>query len=670
MEKEQAKAEILRLSEELNRHNRLYYIDNNPEITDYEFDRLLVQLQELEKQFPDLILSYSPTQRVGGDITKKFPVVQHRFPMLSLSNTYSEEEVIDWENRIKKTIEERIEYVCELKYDGIAIGIRYLDGILTTAVTRGDGTQGEDITANVKTIKSIPLRLTGNYPNDFEIRGEIFLPLEQFQRINKEREDLGDIPFANPRNTAAGTLKMQDSSIVATRNLDSYMYGLYGFDLKPEHAANIQLASTWGFKVPKVSDRKIEVVADIQGIMDFIRFWERERVNLPFEIDGVVIKMNDLRMQEELGYTAKSPRWAIAYKFKANRVETLLKSVTYQVGRTGVITPVANLEPVLIGGTTVKRASLHNADQISKLDLHEGDTVFIEKGGEIIPKIVGVDKAKRQVVTLPITFLTHCPECAAKLQRLEGEAQHFCPNDSGCPPQIKGKIEHFCGRKAMNIEGLGSETVDLLVESGLLNNVSDIYTLQFEELVKLDRMADRSASNLLLHIKASIQIPFDKVLFALGIRFVGETVAKKLAKHFGSMDQLMAANPDELMQVEEIGERIAESVTTYFSNNKHKELIEKLQSFGIKMAIKKEELKGDAFSGKTVVVSGVFQSKSRDEVKNLIEAHGGKVGSSISSKTDFLLAGEGVGPSKLKKAQALGIEFLSEEGFLSMISET
>jgi DNA ligase (NAD+) len=668
MNKEQAKAEIKLLSEELDRHNRLYYVENNPEISDYEFDSMLERLLTLEKGFPDLVLPYSPTQRVGGDITRKFPVVQHRFPMLSLSNTYSEEEVVEWENRIKKRVEGEINYVCELKYDGIAIGMRYTNGILTTAVTRGDGTEGEDITANVKTIRSIPLRLSGDYPPDFEIRGEIFMPIAQFQRINREREEQGEQAFANPRNTAAGTLKMQDSAIVAERRLDSYMYGLYGFDLKQLHVDNIRLASKWGFKVPEENDRKIEVVDGIQGIMNYIHFWDKKRFELPFEIDGVVIKVNNLQLQNELGFTAKSPRWAIAYKFKSNRVETTLKSVSYQVGRTGVITPVANLQPVIVGGTTVKRASLHNADQIAKLDLHEGDSVYLEKGGEIIPKIVGVDTSKRRANAPVISFVTNCPVCGSDLERVEGEAQHYCPNETGCPPQIKGKIEHFSGRKAMNIEGLGSETIDLLVESGLLHDISDVYRLQFEELVELERMADRSASNLLLSIQASVEVPFDKVLFALGIRFVGETVAKKLARYFGSVEKLIEATEEDLKEVEEIGEKIAASVVSYFSELKHRELIERLKATGVQMALFQEAQAGDQLTGKTIVVSGVFHLKSRDELKKMIESHGGKVGSSVSSKTDFILAGEQMGPAKLKKAESLGIELVSEEAFLQMIS--
>lgn len=669
MNKEEAKAEIIRLSEEIEKHNRLYYIENSPEISDYEFDMLLEKLQQLESQFPEFAFDHSPSKRVGGDITKKFETVVHRFPMLSLSNTYSEEEIIDWENRLKKSAEGPLQFVCELKYDGVAIGIRYEKGVMTKAVTRGDGTRGEDVTTNVKTIRTIPLKLKGDFPQDFEIRGEIFMPLNAFRKLNAEREEVGEPLFANPRNTASGTLKMQDSRIVAERSLDSFLYGVYGEDLPFEgHFQAVEAAESWGFKVPKLAHRYIGLTDSISGIMDFIHYWDKKRYELPFEIDGVVIKVNNYNQQKKLGFTAKSPRWAIAYKFKTERVETLLESVSYQVGRTGAITPVANLQPVQLGGTTVKRASLHNADQIEKLGLHSGDSVFVEKGGEIIPKIVGVNEDKRNSTAETIVFLHNCPECGTELIRREGEAQHYCPNEDTCPPQAKGKLEHFISRKAMNIDGLGAETVDLMYEKGLVKTIADLYDLTFDQVVNLDRMGEKSANNLILGLKASVNVPFERVLFALGIRFVGETVAKKLAKYFKTIDAIMDAGYDDLVQVEEIGEKIAIAVQQHFSKQENRDIIERLKKAGLQFKITEKENESNKLEGATFVVSGVFNAFSRDEVKELIETNGGKNVSSVSSKTKFLLAGEGMGPAKLKKATDLGVQILSEDEFIQMIS--
>jgi len=667
MNAQEAKEEILRLSSLINHHNYLYYVKSEPEISDYDFDMLLKKLVELENTHPQFTFDNSPTKRVGGDLTKKFVTVQHRYPMLSLSNTYSEEEIREWEARIKKTTDEPLQFVCELKYDGVAVGIRYEKGQLTRAVTRGDGSQGEDITTNVKTIRTIPLSLTGNFPDDFEIRGEIFMPLQSFKRLNEEREDIGEPTFANPRNTASGTLKLQDSKIVAERILDSFLYGVYGDDLQLNgHYESVQAAGSWGFKVP-TSDNKFIVRTDsIAGIMDFIHFWNEKRQNLPFEIDGVVIKVDNYEQQRRLGFTAKSPRWAIAYKFKTERVETRLNSVTYQVGRTGAITPVANLEPIQLGGTTVKRASLHNLDQIEKLGLCNADYVYVEKGGEIIPKIVGVNETRRTESTL-IEFPAQCPECRANLIRREGEAQHYCPNEIACPPQIKGKIEHFIGRKAMNIEGLGAETVDQLFENGLLKNAADLYDLTFDKLIGLDRMADKSVENLLNGLEESKKIPFERVLFAVGIRFVGETVAKKLAKHFKSIDNIKNAKFDELLEAEEIGEKIAISIQQYFLDEGNQLIIERLRESGLQMEVIEKEALSDTFNGMSFVVSGVFLSFSRDELKELIESNGGKNVSSISSKTDYVVAGENMGPSKLKKATDLGIKILSEDDFIKLL---
>ncbi len=664
-----AKEEILKLSEEINKHNHLYYVENSPFISDYEFDLLLKKLQDLEIQFPEFAFDYSPTKRVGGDITKKFETVVHRFPMLSLSNTYSEEEIIDWENRLKKLSDGELEYVCELKYDGVAIGIRYENGFLSRAVTRGDGTQGEDVTTNVKTIKTIPLQLKGDFPTDFEIRGEIFMPLDSFQKLNAEREESDEALFANPRNTASGTLKMKDSKVVAERSLDCYLYGVYGSDLAIEgHFESVDNAGNWGFKVPETKKRFIEKVNTIDGIMNFIHYWDKERNNLPFEIDGVVIKVNNYTQQKSLGFTAKSPRWAIAYKFKTERVETKLESIVYQVGRTGAITPVANLQAVQLGGTTVRRASLHNSDQIEKLNIHVGDFVYVEKGGEIIPKIVGVNTEKRDPVSAEVHFIENCPECNTALVRKEGEVQHYCPNETLCPPQMKGKVEHFISRKAMNIDGLGAETVDLLYAKGLVKTIADLYDLTFDQVVELDRMADKSANNIISGLEVSKTVPFERVLFALGIRFVGETVAKKLAKHFKTIENLKVASFEELINVDEIGDKIAISVQNYFLNEENCVLIEKLVKAGLQFELKEKEGATNKLDGKSFVVSGVFNSFSRDEIKEVIESNGGKNVSSISSKTDFVVAGENMGPAKLKKASSLGITILSEDDFIQLFN--
>jgi DNA ligase (NAD+) len=670
MNKDEAKEEILRLSKEINYHNHLYYVESNPLISDYEFDKLLEKLQELEKQFPEFAFESSPTKRVGGDITKKFQTVAHTFPMLSLSNTYSEEEILEWENRIKKLEDGAIEYVCELKYDGVAIGIRYENGFLTRAVTRGDGTQGEEITANVRTIRTIPLQLRGDFPQDFEIRGEIFMPLASFLKLNAEREENGEQLFANPRNTASGTLKMQDSKVVSERNLDSYLYGVYGNNLAFQgHFETVQKAGEWGFKIPLQQSRMIEKTDSAEGIMNFIHFWDKERYNLPFEIDGVVVKVNNYAQQKRLGFTAKSPRWAIAYKFKTERVETILESVVYQVGRTGSITPVANLKPVQLGGTTVKRASLHNSDQIKKLDLHVNDFVYVEKGGEIIPKIVGVNTEKRTKDAGIIQFIESCPECNATLIRREGEANHYCPNEDACPPQMKGKMEHFISRKAMNIDGLGAETIDLLYEKGLIKTSADLYDLTFDQVVELDRMADKSADNLIKGLEYSKNIPFERVLFALGIRFIGETVAKKLAKHFKNMDALIAAKFDDLTNVGEIGEKIAISLQQYFLNGEHLHFIDRLKKAGLQFEIKEKVGESNKLEGKSFVVSGIFNAFSREELKELIESNGGKNVSAISNKTDFVVAGENMGPAKLKKATDLEIAILSEDDFIQLINK-
>lgn len=665
---EEAKARILSLSAELNRHNDLYYIQAKPEISDQAFDFLLKELESLEAQFPDFALPNSPSKRVGGDITKKFESVRHEFPMLSLANTYSEEEIQEWAGRISKAGMEDLEFVCELKYDGVAIGLRYEMGELVRAVTRGDGDQGEDITANVRTIRTVPLSLKGDFPDKFEIRGEVFMPLAAFNNLNESRDEAGEERFANPRNTTAGTLKLQDSAVVATRGLDTFLYGVYGNDLSfQSHMDAVKAAGSWGFKIPSEAHGYISSTNTIAGVMDFIHYWDEHRTELPFEIDGIVIKVNSYEHQRRLGFTAKSPRWATAFKFKAKQVQTRLLSVDYQVGRTGAITPVANLSPISLGGTTVKRASLHNADQIEKLDLHLEDLVYVEKGGEIIPKIVGLDLTKRLPNAIPVGFITHCPECHSLLVREEGEAQHFCPNQVSCPPQVIGRIQHFVSRKAMNIDGIGEETVAQLVNEGVISTLADLYDLTREPLLALDRMADKSVDNLLAGIEASKQVPFERVLFGLGIRFVGETVAKKLAYAFGTMDTLQIATFEELLAVDEIGERIANSLISFFKNQESLQLITRLKLHGLNMEVEKRALDSTVLEGKTLVVSGVFDSFSRDELKHLIDINGGKNTGSVSAKTDFLVAGEGMGPSKLKKATDLGVTILSEEEFKNLI---
>lgn len=661
-------SKIKALSKELEEHNYKYYVLHQPTISDYDFDMMLKELEDLESKYPEFANSNSPTKRVGGDITKKFATVEHEYPMLSLSNTYSKEEIQEWTERIMKLTERETKYICELKYDGVAIGIRYKNGELTQAITRGDGTKGEDVTTNVRTIKTIPLKVSQRAPEEFEIRGEIFFPLQNFQKLNERREEAGEELYANPRNTASGTLKLHNSKIVAERGLDCYLYGVYGPDISANsHSEAVSMAEAWGFKTPKRNERMIESCATLEEIMDFINFWDEKRNKLPFEIDGIVIKVDDYQQQEELGFTAKSPRWAIAYKFKADQVATRLEEVTYQVGRTGAITPVANLSPVQLAGTTVKRASLHNQDQIEKFDLHLDDQVFVEKGGEIIPKIVGVNLSERSENSPKIKFIENCPECNTPLIRRDGEAQHFCPNESGCPPQIKGKIEHFISRKAMNIDGLGPETIDLLYKEGLVSNYSDLFDLTFNQIVELERMADKSANNCMKSIEASIDIPFEQVLFALGIRHVGETVAKNLAKHFKNIDTLIEASFDDLVDVKDIGDKIAMSIQSFFLDHKNIEIVEKLKLIGLQFEIKETEKSSEKLNGETFVISGVFSKLSRKDIKTMIEQNGGKNTSSISAKTSYLVAGENMGPSKLEKATKMGVTIISEDEFLNMI---
>ena len=670
MNVEVAANRVKELSDLLHHYNYLYYVKNESAVSDYEFDQLLKELEALEQQFPNLADENSPTKRVGGDITKNFETVKHKYPMLSLSNTYSKEEIVEWEERIKKTIESDIEYVCELKYDGVAIGIRYVNGIFHSAVTRGDGTQGELISPNVRTIKAIPLKLSAPYPDDFEIRGEIFMPLQEFAKLNEERKKNELSLFANPRNTASGTLKLQDSGTVAVRNLDCFLYGLYQDRAEQtNHFDAVSFAGEMGFKIPRLEEKMISKVSNVDGILDFIAYWDEKRKDLPFEIDGIVIKVNSYRQQEELGYTAKSPRWAISFKFKTERVETQLQSVSYQVGRTGAITPVANLEPVYLGGTTVKRASLHNAEQMEKLDLHEGDYVFVEKGGEIIPKIVDVNVDKRAEGAQVIQFIAHCPACSSALVKEDGEAQHYCLNEKACPPQVKGKIEHFISRRAMNIDGLGAETIDALVEAGFIRNISDLYSLSYEQVLSMDRMADKSVRNLLDGLEASKAMPFEKVLFGLGIRFVGETVSKKLAKAFKSIDAIISASYDALVETDEIGEKIALSISNHFQDQDNVDLIQQLKLAGLCFEKEDEGMDSELLAGLSIVISGTFNQYSRDEIKKMIEMNGGKNSSSISKKTSILVAGENMGPSKLKKASDLNIEIINEEEFLNRIKK-
>lgn len=657
---------IERLREELHQHNYEYYVLDKPQISDFEFDNKLKQLQELENNHPEFFDPNSPTLRVGGQITKNFETVRHEYRMYSLDNSYSKEDLEDWEKRIKKLVDGEVAYTCELKYDGASISLTYENGVLVKAITRGDGVQGDDVTNNIKTIPSVPLKLQGDFPQKFHIRGEIVLPLEGFAAMNAERVKAGEEPYSNPRNTASGSLKLQDSAEVAKRPLACLLYNLTGENLGVKtQFESLQKAREWGFKVPEVA----KLTTSTTETIEFLKYWDEHRHELPYETDGVVIKVNNLHQQEELGYTAKAPRWAMAYKFKAEQGETVLNKITYQVGRTGAITPVANLEPVQLAGTVVKRASLHNADQIAKLDIREGDSVFVEKGGEIIPKIVGVDFEKRDPSSQPTNYITHCPECDTALVRTAGEAQHYCPNDRGCPPQIIGRIQHFISRKAMDIEGLGGETVALLVNNGLIGNYADLYVLKKEQVLPLERMAEKSADNLIQGIEASKNIAFERVLFALGIRFVGETVAKKLAKHFKNIDAIAQASLEALIAVDEIGDKIAESVVEFFNETKNQELINSLKNYGLQLEISKEVLKNqtDKLAGKTFVISGVFNQVSRTELKKLIENNGGKASSSISSKTNFLVAGENMGPSKRQKAEGLGVPIISENDFLDLI---
>ena len=655
------------LREELNQHNYNYYVLDETLISDYEFDLKLKQLQELESQYPEYFDENSPTQRVGGAITKNFQTVAHQHRMYSLDNSYSKEELIDWEKRIQKVLGEvPLEYTCELKYDGASISITYENGILKRAVTRGDGFQGDDVTNNIKTIKSVPLKLKGNFPEVFDIRGEIILPFAGFEKMNQELVEIGETPYSNPRNTASGSLKLQDSAEVAKRPLECLLYLLVGNNLPfTTQFEGLETARKWGFKAPK----EAKLAKSLEQVFEFIDYWDTHRHNLPYETDGVVIKINSFHYQDELGFTAKSPRWAIAYKFKSEQVSTKLNSISYQVGRTGAITPVANLEPVQLAGTIVKRASLHNADQIEKLDIRTGDTVFVEKGGEIIPKIIAVDLSKRPENLEPTNYITHCPECESLLVRNEGEANHYCPNFYGCPPQIIGRIQHYISRKAMDIDGLGGETVALLFNNGLVRSYADLYDLTVEQILPLERMAQKSAENLIKGVENSKNIPFESVLFALGIRFVGETVAKKLAKHYKSIDALSQASLMDLILVDEIGERIAQSVIDFFSNEENKIIIDRLKNYGVQFEII-EKINPNAtnkLSGKIFVVSGVFEKFSRDDIKKAIEDNGGKVGSSISAKTHFVVAGDNMGPAKLDKANKLNIPIISEVEFMALL---
>ncbi|MEQ8324875.1 MAG: NAD-dependent DNA ligase LigA [Vicingaceae bacterium] len=670
MTKDQAKKRITELIVEIDHHNDRYYNLSDPEISDYDFDMLLEELIELESKFPDLADINSPTKRVGGGVTKEFETVIHKYPMLSLSNSYSREELLEFDQRVQKGLGKKATYVCELKYDGVAIGISYEQGLFKRAVTRGDGVKGDDISTNVRTIGSIPLKLKGkDYPDELEVRGEIFWPHKDFEKVNAEREALGEAKLANPRNAASGTLKMQDSAIVASRKLDSYLYFLLSDQLPGRsHFENVLKAGQWGLKVPLPENNYIKRCSEPEEIFEFIDYWDKERKNLNFDVDGVVIKVDNLDDQLELGFTAKSPRWAIAYKFKAERAITILNSVAFQVGRTGAITPVANLQPVLLAGTMVKRASLHNADQIAKLGLYLGDSVYVEKGGEIIPKIIGVVVKDRKANARPVEFITECPECGTELLRNEGEAQHFCPNEWGCPPQIKGRMVHFIARKAMDIDGLGEETIEQLYDEGLIANMADIYDLTMEQLLPLERMAQKSAENLLAGVEASKAIPFERVLFALGIRFVGETVAKKLARSFKNIDAIAKADVESLVAIDEIGDRIAESVITFFTEDRNCKVIERLKAKGLKFELKEKKGGSEKLLGKTFVVSGVFSKYSRDEIKAMIEDNGGKNASSISTKTTYVVAGQNMGPAKLEKAEKLGVPIIGEESLEEMIS--
>lgn len=667
MDSQKALERIRFLRNELNRHNYLYYVKAQPEISDYDYDQLLRELIDLEKQFPEFDDPNSPSRRVGSDISQEFVQVRHKYPMLSLANAYSFSELTDFDNRIRKALPEPFQYVCELKFDGVAIGLTYRNGRLVQAVTRGDGTMGDDVTVNVRTIRTIPLELHGaDFPEEFEIRGEIFMPRNVFDEINSEREDIGETPFANPRNAAAGTLKLLNSAEVARRKLDCTLYYLLGENLPADnHYENMLKAKEWGFKVSE----HMTLCKNLTEVQHFIEHWDKARKKLPFDTDGVVIKINSYRQQNLLGLTAKTPRWAVAFKYKPERVSTELLSVDFQVGRTGAVTPVANLKPVKLAGTTVKRASLHNADQIQLLDIRVGDWVFVEKGGEIIPKIVGVDQSKRSLFSKPIDFPGACPECGTPLVRPEGEARHFCPNQYGCPPQIKGRIEHFISRKALNIDGLGEETVALLFDNNLIRDAADLYSLTREQLLALDRFADKSADNAIMSIEKSKSVPFPRVLFGIGIRYVGETTAKKLAQHFGSIDAIATATVEQLVEVEDVGDRIALSIIEFFSDERNRMLIDKLKAAGVQMAVSSADtsLLSDRLKGMSIVISGTFSRVSRDELKELIARHGGKNVSSISASTSLLIAGENMGPAKLEKATKLGIKIIDEEEFFRII---
>lgn len=656
------------LRKELNEHNYNYYVLDKPTISDFEFDTKLKQLQELEEQNPHFFDESSPTQRVGGAITKNFETVKHKFRMYSLDNSYSKEDLLDWEKRCQKVLGDvSLEYVCELKYDGASISITYENGLLKLAVTRGDGFQGDDVTNNIRTIKSVPIKLKGDFPDLFEIRGEIILPFSGFEKMNQDLIEIGETPYSNPRNTASGSLKLQDSAEVAKRPLECLLYTIMSGNnsIKTQYEG-LEQARSLGFKVPEHS----KLTKSIDEVFEFINYWDKKRHDLPYETDGVVIKVNQIFHQEELGYTAKSPRWAMAYKFKAEQVSTTLNEITYQVGRTGSITPVANLEPVQLAGTIVKRASLHNADQIAKLDIRIKDTVFVEKGGEIIPKIIGVNLEERKSDSQPTIYISHCPECATELVRVDGEANHYCPNFYGCPPQIIGRIQHFISRKAMDIDGLGGETVALLFNAGLVKDYSDLYSLTKEQIIPLERMAEKSADNLIKGVENSKKIPFESVLFALGIRYVGETVAKKLAKHYKNIDAIVDASLLDLMLVDEIGERIAESVVQFFGNKNNIEIINKLKENNLQFEINTENITfiSNKLENKIFVVSGVFETYSRDELKRAIEDNGGKVGSSISAKTNFVIAGDNMGPAKLDKATKLGVVIITEFEFNNLIN--
>jgi DNA ligase (NAD+) len=683
MTTDQAQEQIKQLTDQINYHSDLYYQKSTSEISDFDFDQLLVKLAALEAEFPELKSEDSPTQRVGGTITKEFDTVIHKYPMLSLGNTYSEEDLIEFDKRVAKGLEgQEYEYFCELKFDGVALSLTYENGALKRAVTRGDGTQGDDITTNAKTIRSIPLKLKGNVPAEFEVRGEAFFPIKEFQRVNSEREDIGLDLLANPRNAASGTLKMQDSSVVAQRRLDCFLYYLLGENLGySTHSECMNAVESWGFNVSPTYRK----CGSIQDVLAYIHEWEEKRHSLPVETDGIVIKVNDLNQQDQLGFTAKSPRWAISYKYKAESAATVLESISYQVGRTGSVTPVANLKPVLLAGTTVKRASLHNADQIEKLDLRIGDTVFVEKGGEIIPKVTAVNLPLRKADSQPVTYITNCPECDTPLVRQEGEANHYCPNTEACPPQVLGRIEHFIQRKAVDIDSLGPETIRGLLQNSLIENYADLYSLTFDQLNGLEfrtfsdkkgdytvrSLRDKSAGNIIKAIEASKQVPFERVLFGLGIRFVGKTVAEKLASHFQNIDALAQASFENLIAVDEIGDRIAYSVIEFFQNEEHIKTIEKLKQAGVQLETDQSQIlapESNIFEEKTFVISGVFTQFSRDELQEKIKANGGKLVSSISKKLDYLVAGDKMGPSKLEKATTLGIKIISEEEFIQMIN--